>query len=448
MADQVRIAALNSLQNIISKGTFINLELQRVLSQEDNWSTQERGQYTELLYGTVRWQLYLDHFLARWSSQKLDRLEIPVLASLRLGLYQIRFRDGTPAHAAVDATCEALKLILPRAVGYVNAVLRKAAVETEWQVKAHDKDLLMAITYSHPLWLVKRWVRRWGEENTLEMLQSNNRAPMLWIRCNSLKVHPDELGSLLDSKQISYKRHEGIPEAFGLIDEPLSSLRHEFDNGLISIQDLGAMYMAHALKPQSHETILDLCAAPGGKSTHMAELMQDQGKIVSLELHQTRMELISRQAKRLDLTSISAFQHDARMPWPNDEPQQFDKVLLDAPCSGTGVVRRKVDSRWSKDESQLIELQKLQRELLATAAVSVKDGGQLLYATCSLEAEENEANLRWFLKEYPHFKLEPFVSISALKELPGADQGYATLLPTSGEKDGFFLALMRNTRNI
>ena len=431
-----RAAALQALQRI-DEGAFVNLELQSWFRRCPHWEAQDRSLFTELLYGTVRWQYYLDHFLARWSSQALDHLEKPVLAALRLGLYQIRFLNGIPDHAAVAETCEVLKQVLPRAVGYANAVLRKATRETAWVVQAPKESVLwLAISYSHPEWLVQRWLKRWGYAETEQMLTDNNNAPLLWLRENRIKKaeHSQDILHAEGVRTVS-----GLPEAYGLEGVALRTIQPDIDNGSLTVQDLSAMLMAHILAPKPGQKVLDLCAAPGGKSCQMAELMEDQGRVVAIDLHPHRVELIQAQAKRLNLSIVEAVCHDAQKPWREGE---FDRVLLDAPCSGTGVLRRKVDARWSKSPEQLVELQKLQRSLLHTARKAMKPGGYMLYSTCSLEAEENEANIRWLLGQYPELKLTPFEH-PALTHVEGPSLGYMTVTSRWNESDGFFMALFQ-----
>ena len=431
-----RSAALQALLRI-DEGAFVNLELQSWFRRCSHWEAQDRSLFTELLYGTVRWQLYLDHFLTRWSSQTLDHLEKPVLAALRLGLYQIRFLNGIPDHAAVAETCEALKKLLPRAVGYANAVLRKATRETAWEVQAPKESARwLALSYSHPEWLVQRWLKRWGFVETEKMLQDNNNAPLLWVRETRQKP-------ALDSKDILHaegvRTVPGLPEAYGLEGVALRVIQKDINGGCLTVQDLSAMLMAYVLDPQPGQKVLDLCAAPGGKSCQMAELMEDKGRVVAIDVHKHRVELIDAQAKRLGISIIETECHDAEQPWREGD---FDRVLLDAPCSGTGVLRRKVDARWSKTPEQLVALQKLQRNLLHTARKALKPGGYLLYSTCSLEAEENEANVRWVMGQYPELKLTPFHH-PALQGLEGPSMGYVTVTSRWNESDGFFMALFQ-----
>ncbi|MCL2498222.1 MAG: 16S rRNA (cytosine(967)-C(5))-methyltransferase RsmB [Symbiobacteriaceae bacterium] len=448
----VREAVLRALINI-HQGAYINLELPTWLQIIPQTHSADRGLLTELLYGTVRQQLYLDYFLARWSKQPLERLEVPLLCALRLGAYQIRFSDRIPPHAAVAATIDALKMVLPTAAGYANAVLRQACQEELWDIPLPEASAAgLAVRYSHPQWLVERWLKRWGLAATQAMLQQNNQPPVLWLRLNPLTCtaadrsaltvfQPDEADSTQQTTHPYIRTIAGVPEAIGFSQEaPLDTIHQLLRQGKLSVQDSGAMYIARSLEPLPGERILDLCAAPGGKSCHLAELMSDIGTVVAMDIHPGRSALISRQAERLKLNSIQTIVGDATVPW---QGEAFAKVLLDAPCSGTGVLRRKVDARWSKDASQLGELQQLQRRLLAAAYQAVAPGGKLLYSTCSLEAEENEANIRWLLAEFPDLELTPLPSTLPFSDIPGADRGVATLLPTNNDSDGFFLALLK-----
>jgi len=435
----VRGDVIRSLANIES-GSYINLELQEVLRNRITWNDKDRSFFSELLYGTVRWQLYLDHFIARWSRRSVSQLDTILLCALRLGVYQLRFLDHVPAYAAVSETCEALKTLSPRSVGYLNGVLRRACRETLWEIMApRESAEYLAVENSHPKWLVSRWLDNFGVATTQEIMRCNNLVPPLWLRGNSLRLHGGEGGRILDDLGLSWLSTPEIPEAYCLPDAPISAVAREIAEGFFSVQDPSAMLAALFLSPQSGESILDLCAAPGSKSCHLAELMANEGRVIALDIHQHRVELIRDHVRRTGCSIVEVRCQDGTIMW-QDNP--VDRVLVDAPCMGTGVFRRKVDARWKKSPSQLTALQSLQRRLLISAIAALRPGGRLLYSTCSLEPEENEENIAWLTRSYPEMTLVPLERAHLPLAIDGSG-GMVTFTTASGLGDGFFIALLQ-----
>jgi len=437
-ATSVRHAALLALLNI-KNGAYVNLELQSAMKRYGSWSQADKAFFTELLYGTMRRQLYIDHFIGRWSRISIARMDPVLLCAIRMGIYQIHFLNSVPAYAAIFDTCEALKRIKPQFVGFLNAVLRTASRETDWQINApSDSTEYMAIEYSHPLWLVKRWVARFGTVKAKSVMQRNNEAPMVWLRYNSLRITKVNATGIMQRKGIPWQSVPEIDAAYGMVQTPVEAVRDEIALGLFSVQDIGSMLVSMLLNPQPGESILDLCAAPGSKSCHMAELMKNEGRVISVDLHAHRVELIRANAQRTGCSIVEPLCRDAAVPWDEGE---VDAVLLDAPCSGTGVLRRKADARWSKSEQHLKDLQQLQRRLLKTAAGALRKGGRLIYSTCSLEPEENEDNIKWFLSEFRNFSLSEVPALP-VSDIPGSLSGVTTMTSALGHGDGFFIAIL------
>jgi len=423
------------------EGAYINLELSQLLNQRQI-TDQDRGFATELTYGCLKQQAWLDFFLQKWLTRPLEQLDHPVLIALRLGLYQIHFMDRIPAHAAVSETVDLIKEDAPYATGLVNAVLHKALAQEDWTVRSKKgKAGWLAITYSHPLWMIHRWLKRFGEEETEELLRSNQKTPQTYLRVNTLKISAEDLWKSLQERQVPVRKSELLSECF-LLDGPVQNIEEDLARGFVVIQDIGAMMIARVLDPQSGEMILDYCSAPGGKATHLAALMSNHGKVVALELHEHRVELIKRLANRTGATMIQTIQHDGTKPF--GQPNSFDRILLDAPCSGTGVLGRKIDARWQKTYEQLAELTELQQALLKQAYACLKPGGTMVYSTCSLEWEENGKNLQWFLNEEPSATLESFKL--PMPEETLIPEGYYTLLPQKLGGDGFFIAKIRKEK--
>ncbi|HZW50030.1 MAG TPA: 16S rRNA (cytosine(967)-C(5))-methyltransferase RsmB [Bacillota bacterium] len=431
-----RQAALQSCIKI-AQGSYVNLETAYVLNS-GQLIPADRGLYTELVYGCVKRQVWLDFFLLKWSTRPLAQLDLSVLISLRLGLYQIHFMDRIPAYASVDETVELVKQETPYAAGMVNAILHKAAVQTDWTVKSKKgKAGFLSVTYSHPLWMIQRWLKRFGEQETVALLEANNQTPNLFARVNTLCSSIDAMQQWFTANEIEAVFNDAVVQACQ-ISAPISDLMGEIEKGHLVIQDIGAMLITQILAPQPNDCVLDYCAAPGGKTSHMAALMQNKGEIIACDLYEQRVGLIASTAKRTGASIVQAKVHDGTKSLAREN--YFDKVLVDAPCSGTGVLRRKVDARWTKEYEQLAALVTLQRALLRNAYAALKPGGRLIYSTCSLEQEENEKNIEWFLEQEPTAELIPF-TISGPKQ-NYENEGYFTILPHYFDGDGFFLAML------
>ena len=409
---------------------------------------------TELVYGAVRHAGSLDAILAHFSNAPLRRLHPRVRAALRLGVYQIVFLDRVPDSAAVNETVKLAKAAAgPRSGRFANGVLRAVCRDLEdADVEALDpahrpravcardgrfarfrSNLLpapesdpagwLAGAYSMPRWLAKRWVTRWGLADAERLCAAHNRTPQLFVRANVLRTTRDALIDALRAQGLDAKpggRPECVDTGPGA---PIAKLAPALGDGLCSVQDDTAMHVAPRLEPQPGERVLDVCAAPGGKATHLAELSRDQAHIVALDLGAEGLARVAENARRLRLASIHCVRADGLALPVRDA---FDKVLLDVPCSNTGVLARRADARWRLREADIGRLAELQLQLLRAAALRLRPGGRLAYCTCSVEAEENESVVRRFLAEAPEFDL-----VNEVVERPQktrADGGYTATL--------------------
>jgi 16S rRNA (cytosine967-C5)-methyltransferase len=373
-------------------------------------SPADRGLVQELAYGVVRWQAPLDWLIDRKTENRTQKTSLQIL--LRLGLYQMFWLDRIPDHATVFETVGiAKRLGFGARAGFINAVLRSYARERK-ATKTLLEDLKVNqphLGYSHPAWLVERWTQRWGAEKTRHLLELNNTPPRTYARVNYLKA---DAGKLMEQW-----RNEGVEHAIfrcdwtgeNLIFElkshaPLATLR-SFQEGFFYVQDPSTLLAVHALAPQPGETVLDYCAAPGGKTTLIAQLMENRGRIVARDISLERLKLLQDNCARLGVACVEGelpeTSSDSRSPAP-----RFDKVLLDAPCSNSGVMRRRVDLRGRIRPEEIERLRMTQLELLRSAAPRLKPGGTLVYSTCSLEPQENDEVVKEFLREHTEFKLE------------------------------------------
>ncbi len=394
-------------------------------------SSADRGLCQEIVYGVVRWQASLDWLIARKTSGREQKLQLQNL--LRLGLYQIFWLDRIPDHAAVHETVELAKQndFGPQA-GFVNAILRgylREADETK-KLLAELKISQPAIGWSHPEWLVEKWQRRFGAEKTAQLLEWNNTPPKTYARVNTLKTDVGKLIEKWRDENVEYDfvRRDWLEEnlVFELKSHPPLNSLASFRDGWFYIQDPSTLLAGYKLGAQPGETILDLCAAPGGKTTFIAQLMNNEGKIVACDISEERLKLVQENCQRLGVTCVEivlSLALDLR-------PSTFDRILVDAPCSNTGVMRRRVDLRWRISPEEILRLQKAQLDLLKLAATKLKPGGVLVYSTCSLEPEENSEVVKEFLREHENFKLE----------------SERELLPFVDNVDGAFVAALVKAR--
>jgi 16S rRNA (cytosine967-C5)-methyltransferase len=388
-------------------GDFIEDRLEAALAAEQ-LSAADRHLCHELVYGVVRWQATLDWLVGRKTG---GRTQKPVLQNvLRLGLYQIFWLDRIPGHAAVHETVELAKQVGfgPQA-GFVNALLRGYLREFEAtdglleQLKAAQPH----IGYSHPEWLVARWRERWGPEKAAALMDWNNTPPKTYARVNTLKGDAAKLLPQWRDEHVEYDfvRYDWVEEnlVFELKAHPPLGRLPSLQQGLFYVQDPSTLLAVRELDPQPGEAVLDLCAAPGGKLTFMAQLMQNQGRITAHDLTSDRLRLVEENCARLGVTCVQAVLPSTLNPQPST---LYDRVLVDAPCSNTGVMRRRVDLRWRIRPEELTRLRAMQLTLLHQAASLLKPGGTLVYSTCSLEPEENKDVVRDFLAAHQGFQLQ------------------------------------------
>jgi 16S rRNA (cytosine967-C5)-methyltransferase len=402
----------------------------------------------EVVYGVLRWQGKLDWIIAAYSHIKPHRMERAVITILRIGVYQLLFMDRVPPSAAVD---ESVKLVKGKKRGeaapFVNGILRGIA-EKKKEISYPDlqTDPLdhIATLYSHPLWMVRRWVDQWGIEETIALCQVNNQIPAFTVRVNTLKGSREEVISQLQDETIGATPTRFSPLGIVIPNPPPLHTWGLLQEGWFQVQDEAAQLVSMLLDPQPGERrVLDLCAAPGGKTTHLAQLMKDQGEIVALDVSQAKLGLLQENCRRLGITIIKTVTHDVTTPLPFP-PGSFDRVLVDVPCTGFGTLRRNPDGKWRVKEEDISRLQQIQGKILTQAATMVKKQGVLVYSTCTMTSEENEGVIEVFLSERKDLRLEdasPFLP-------PGCEAlvdrtGYLRTLPHRHDMDGFFAARMR-----
>ena len=368
-------------------------------------SPPDRGLCQELVYGVVRAQSALNWLVERKAPGREQPPDVQVL--LQLGLYQIFWLDRIPPHAAVNETVEMAKRngLEPQS-GFINAVLRGylREVDETRALLTGLKAAQPALGYSHPEWLVTRWLQRWGPERTAKLLEWNNTPPKTFARLNRLKTDAVKLIEQWRAEGVAYDFTKAGPwpenQVFELKSHPPLASLPSFRDGWFYLQDPSTLLAVTQLRPQPGDTVLDLCAAPGGKSTYMAQMMNNQGRLIAHDVAEDRLRLIRENCQRLGVTCV----HPTLIPPANNGVPIFDRILVDAPCSNTGVMRRRVDLRWRIQPFEITRLRATQLALLDKAAALLKPGGFMVYSTCSLEPEENQEVVAQFVSGHSGFQ--------------------------------------------
>ncbi|WP_027717226.1 16S rRNA (cytosine(967)-C(5))-methyltransferase RsmB [Desulfovirgula thermocuniculi] len=443
-----REVALKVLHAVDAGGAYANIALDRALERH-GLGRLDRSLATELVYGVLRRRNTLDWYLDHFTRHPLSSQDPWLKNILRLGAYQILYMDKIPVSAACHQAVElAKKYGRPGAAGFVNGVLRslvRGAGQVSWPGLQEDPVAHIALKYSHPEWVVRRWVAAFGAEETMALCAANNRPAPYVLRTNTLKTDRPSLLARLAAEGVQAAPTSLTPEGITVLEHapPLRGFP-PFEEGLFLVQDEGSILVGHALSPRSGARVLDAAAAPGGKTTHLAQLMQDRGEIIALDVHPRKLKLVEDNCRRLGISCVRTALADARRAWER-WPEWADFVLLDAPCSGLGVLRRRPDARWHKKEETIAGMAALQEELLEGVAPCVRPGGVLVYSTCTLTEEENLAQIKAFLARHPEFTCEdlrPYLPAELHGER-SLTEGYLLLLPHRHGTDGFFLARLR-----
>ncbi len=408
------------------------------------FNSLDRSFLTELTYGVIRWRERLDWVIRRFSKIPIEKIELETLNILRLGLYQILFLSRTPSSAAVNESVELAKRIRGKGgAGFVNAVLRSAIRqkdEIRYPDICEDPVLHLSVVQSHPLWLVQRWVRERGVEETLQICMFNNQISPLTLRTNTLKINRKDLLEKLKEEELSPIPTAHSEEGIGLQHPPPTSELPFLRKGLAIIQDEASQLVTSILDPKPGEQILDACAAPGGKSTHMAQKMKNQGDIYALDLSRGKLDLIEELCERLGIRIVKTIKGDASRILPVPQGMKFDRILTDVPCSGFGTLRRNPDLKWRRGEVDIQRISGLQLSILRNLSMYLKEGGVLIYSTCTVFREENEDVVEKFLEAHPEFQLDQMDNLLPEKSQPLIEGSYFKTFPPKGEMDGFFAA--------
>ncbi|MBQ5824147.1 MAG: 16S rRNA (cytosine(967)-C(5))-methyltransferase RsmB [Clostridia bacterium] len=429
-----RQTAFEILCKIQKDSSYSNLTVDNVLASS-GLNDSDSAFVSALVYGVLERSYTLDYQLSLNLKQPLKKLKPQVLTALRLGVYQLLFMDKVPESAAVN---ESVKLVKSNGCAFagslVNAVLRSVSRNGLCLPDESDKSEYYSVKYSFPTDLVRFWIKHYGENNAVGIMASCAGRPPLTVRVNTLKTDGETLADLLRAENISVQV-SSVDNSLCLGKCGSLEKLSAFNDGLFHVQDGASQLCAAALAPQEGETVIDLCAAPGGKSFTLAQLMKNTGRIIACDIHNHRLELIRQGAQRLGVTIIECVCNDASVF--SEQLPMADKVLCDVPCSGLGIVRRKPEIR-NKPLDDLKALPPIQLHILETASKYVKNGGRLVYSTCALNPNENEKVCKSFLSSHPDFSV---VTPNFISKSTFVRDGFITLMPHINDTDGFFIAV-------
>lgn len=428
------------LHNIEVDQKYAHLALP-IFLERGKLDPRDRAFVTDLVYGTIRRRLSLDYLIEKFSSRPLSRIDENTRELLELGLYQLIYMDRVPDHSAVDTSVDLAKRRLKRgAEKFVNAVLRKAVRNRDdlpWPDRTKDELEFLSVFHSHPKWLVELWLDELGREAAEALLAANNRRRSVTLRVNTRKASIEDVVTKLTKAGLSTQPGLYAPEALRISGQ---TPREFFEQGLVYAQDEASMLVVNVLDPRPGEKIIEFGAAPGGKSTHIAASIDDRGQVLAVDRSSTRLTLVAENANRQGLESIRIVEADAGELTALEEALGLegpaDRVLVDAPCTGLGVLAQRPDARWRKKPEDIDELADLQLRMLKNAAALVRQGGILVYSVCTIVKAETTEVIRRFLVETDGFRPEPF----SVATVDSGQSGFVQLTPGEHNIDGMFIA--------
>ena len=418
--DSIREIILDILVKIDSNQGYINILVNHAL-KKNKIGKRDAAFVQEITYGVIRNRIKMDWVISRFSSNKTKEMQIFIKNIVRMSIYQILCLTKVPYYAVCNEAVQlAKKYGNIKTANFVNAILRniiRKKNEIKWPDSEKEPALYLSIIYSHPLWVIERWIKRFGYESTLKICRANNTIPPLTIRTNTLKMNRSDLKKILEKEELSIEEGVFTEEALYVKGIKNVSEYSGFKQGLFQIQDESSILVSHLLNPLPEEFIIDICSAPGGKTTHIAQLMNNEGDIIAMDISKNKLKTIDANCKRLGIDIVKTLQHDATKT-KKEYLNRADKVLVDAPCSCLGVLRRKPDIKLqSFNRERLLQLSQLQLNILSVSSGYVKKGGVLLYSTCSTENEENSKIVQEFLNINPHFELENLGTFNEKRKL-------------------------------
>lgn len=442
-----REIVLEVLLEITEHGMYSHIVLRDVLNKYQYLEKKERSFITRVTEGTLEHMMEIDYILDQFSKVKVKKMKPVIRNIMRSAVYQMKYMDSVPVSAACN---EAVKLAARKGFGslrgFVNGVLRNVARNLNQIEYPTESRQRLSIQYSMPEWILNLWLKAYDSDIVEQMLQAFQRETPLTIRCNLRMVTPKQLKEHLEAEGVTVKVHPYLEYAFHISGFDYLGDLESFQNGEFSVQDISSMLVSELAGPKEGDYVIDVCAAPGGKSLHMAEKLNGSGHVEARDLTEYKVGLIQENIERTGLSNVEAVQQDALI-FDETSVGKADIVLADLPCSGLGVLAKKTDLKYKATKEGADSLAKLQREMLKNVQAYVKDEGKLVYSTCTINPAENMDNVHWFLNEYPEFEL---IDIHGLlcEELQKdvKENGCIQLLPGVHQSDGFFLACMKKRK--
>ncbi len=442
-----REIVLEVLLEITEQGMYSHIVLRDVLNKYQYLEKKERSFITRVTEGTLEHMMEIDYILDQFSKVKVKKMKPVIRNIMRSAVYQMKYMDSVPVSAACN---EAVKLAVRKGFGslrgFVNGVLRNVARNLDQIEYPTEPRQRLSIQYSMPEWILNLWLKAYDSDIVEQMLQAFQRETPLTIRCNLRMVTPKQLKEHLEAEGVTVKVHPYLEYAFHISGFDYLGDLESFQNGEFSVQDISSMLVSELAGPKEGDYVIDVCAAPGGKSLHMAEKLNGSGRVEARDLTEYKVGLIQENIERTGLSNVEAVQQDALI-FDETSVGKADIVLADLPCSGLGVLAKKTDLKYKATKEGADSLAKLQREMLKNVQAYVKDEGKLVYSTCTINPAENMDNVHWFLNEYPEFELID-IHGSLCEELQKdvKENGCIQLLPGVHQSDGFFLACMKKRK--
>ncbi|ENJ9652469.1 16S rRNA (cytosine(967)-C(5))-methyltransferase RsmB [Clostridium botulinum] len=439
--DNAREVALDVLKAVLYEGAYSNIVLNKKLNKS-NLKDNDKALITEIVYGTLKYKETLDIIIQSYLKNPIKTMDKNIANILRITIYQIRYLDKIPSFAAVNEAVEMSKKISIKYSKLVNGVLRNYIRTYKNKKFYDDRNNLekFSFIYSCPKWLIKMFISQYGIETAEKILKGLNERPNITVRVNNLKIDYDEAFEKLD--EYGYNIEEGYicPEAIQIIKGKNIEKNPLFIEGDITVQDESAMLVAPSMELTEESIVLDLCSAPGGKTTHISEIINNKSKVYAYDVHQNKLSLIEENAKRLGIKNIETDVCDAAV-FNKELKEIAHRVLMDVPCSGLGIIRKKPEIKWTKNEKEIKNIIDIQRKIMNNGASYLKKGGILLYSTCTLNKQENEENINWFLKKHKNFKIE-HLYYGDVDNIIYHKEGFVSILPND-KMDGFFIAKLK-----
>lgn len=431
-----REIAVYALIDILEQQSYNNLTLKKIFNENKEINSQDRAFITELVNGTLRNIIFIDYIINSFSNTKTKKMKPLILNILRISVYQIKFMDKIPVSAVCNEAVNFTKKKKFNGLsGFVNGVLRNIARNID-NIALPDEEKepikFLATKYSYEQWVIEKWIKQFGYEKTKQICEANMLSPKVSICINTNKTTKQQLKDILTKEGMNVEDGKISKNSLYITKTKNIAESKAFKDGLFHIMDESSMLAIEILDPKENETIIDVCSAPGGKSFYCSYLMKNTGKIFSRDIHSHKIELMQDTIKRLNIENIKPELKDATKFYEQDE-EIADKIIIDAPCSGFGIVRKKPDIKYTKTKDHIKQLVSIQRQILEASYKYVKKGGILLYSTCTLFEEENVENVKWFCENYDF----------ELCKTENMENGYITILPSMFNTDGFFIAKLK-----